>query len=312
MKKPLVIIAGATAVGKTGLSIELAKRLNAEIISADSMQIYRMMDIGTAKIMPHEMEGVKHYLIDELDPKEEFNIVEFKMRAKQYIDDIHSRGKIPMIVGGTGFYIQAVLYDIDFCEMDNDSEYREQLLKLKEEIGTEGLHAILKEKDPKSAEHIHPNDLKRILRALEYYKLTGESISVHNENEAQKESPYNAAYFVLNKERETLYEDINRRIDIMLENGLVDEVKALMEYGCTKEMISMQGLGYKEIIRYLEGECSLDDAVFVLKRDTRHFAKRQLTWFKRERNVIWVDKDKENEPLDFIINKLKEQNIINF
>lgn len=312
MKKPLVIIAGPTAVGKTGLSIELAKRLNAEIISADSMQIYRMMDIGTAKIMPHEMEGVKHYLIDELDPKEEFNIVEFKMRAKQYIDDIHSRGKIPMIVGGTGFYIQAVLYDIDFCEMDNDSEYREQLLKLKEEIGTEGLHAILKEKDPKSAEHIHPNDLKRILRALEYYKLTGESISVHNENEAQKESPYNAAYFVLNKERETLYEDINRRIDIMLENGLVDEVKALMEYGCTKEMISMQGLGYKEIIRYLEGECSLDDAVFVLKRDTRHFAKRQLTWFKRERNVIWVDKDKGNEPLDFIINKLKEQNIINF
>lgn len=310
MKKPLVIIAGPTAVGKTGLSIELAKRIDAEIISADSMQIYRMMDVGTAKIMPHEMDGVKHYLIDELDPKEEFNIVEFKTRAKQYIDEIYSRGKIPMIVGGTGFYIQSVLYDIDFCEMENDLEYREQLLKLKEEVGTEGLHAILREKDPKSAEHIHQNDLKRILRALEYYKLTGESISVHNENEAQKESPYNAAYFVLNKEREKLYEDINRRIDIMLENGLVEEVKALMNYGCTKEMISMQGLGYKEIIRYLEGDCTLEEAVFILKRDTRHFAKRQLTWFKRERNVIWVDKDSEEAPLDFIINKLTEQNII--
>jgi len=312
LKKPLVIIAGPTAVGKTGLSIELAKRINGEIISADSMQIYRMMDIGTAKIMPREMDGVKHYLIDELDPKEEFNIVEFKVRAKQYIDEIHRRGKIPMIVGGTGFYIQSVLYDIDFCEMDNDLEYREQLLRLKEDIGTEGLYAILKEKDPKSAEHIHQNDLKRILRALEYYKLTGESISVHNENEAQKESPYNAAYFVLNKEREALYKDINSRIDIMLENGLVNEVKALMDYGCTKDMISMQGLGYKEIIRYLEGDCTLEEAIFILKRDTRHFAKRQLTWFKRERNVIWVDKDEEKEPLDFIINKLKEQNVINF
>ena len=289
-KLPLVIVTGPTAVGKTSLSVELAKHIGGEIVSADSMQVYRGMDIGSAKVTKEGMQGIPHYLIDEFDPSEEFHVVRFQELAKQYIREIHSRGKIPLLVGGTGFYIQAVLYDIDFTENGEDSSYRESLQRLAKTEGAEKLHEMLREADPVSAEMIHANNVKRVIRALEFYHETGQRISEHNEAERQKESPYNFVYFVLNDERERLYRNINLRVDAMMEQGLLDEVRALKAAGCTREMVSMQGLGYKEVLDYLAGEYPLEEAVRVLKRDTRHFAKRQLTWFRRERDVIWVDK----------------------
>lgn len=311
--KPLIILTGPTAVGKTALSIGLAKVVNGEIISADSMQVYRKMNIGTAKIEPSEMQGVRHHLIDILDPGEEFNVVLFKKYALDAMEDIYSRGKIPVIVGGTGFYIQALLYDIDFEDNDNDMSYREELQRLAEEKGNSYLHDMLSKVDPESAEKIHENNVKRVIRALEFYRKTGMKISEHNETEAQKESPYNFEYFVLNDDRSRLYDRIDRRIDIMLEQGLVDEVKDLVDEGYTRDMVSMQGLGYKEIIDYIQGRCSLDDAVYTLKRDTRHFAKRQITWFKREKYVTWVNKneyDSESRILEHMLNRLREKNII--
>ncbi len=289
-KLPLVIVTGPTAVGKTSLSVQLAKRIGGEIVSADSMQVYRGMDIGSAKVTREEMQGVPHYLIDEFDPSEEFHVVRFQEYAKRYIHEIVDRGKIPILVGGTGFYIQAVLYDIDFTENGEDSSYRESLQHLAETEGAEKLHGMLCEVDPASADAIHANNVKRVIRALEFYHETGQRISEHNEAERQKESPYHFAYFVLNDEREKLYRNIDLRVDAMMEQGLLDEVRALKAAGCTREMVSMQGLGYKEMLDYLAGEYSLEEAVRVLKRDTRHFAKRQLTWFRRERDVIWVDK----------------------
>lgn len=289
-KKPMVVLTGPTAVGKTALSIGLAKRINGEIISADSMQVYKYMDIGSAKIMPKEMEGIKHYLVDELLPSEEFHIVRFQDMAKKALEEIYAKGKIPIIVGGTGFYIQGLLYDIDFSSQDADYAYREELEKYAKTYGPEALHEKLREVDPKSCETIHANNVKRVIRALEYFHLTGNKISEHNEMERQKESPYNFAYFVLNDDREVLYDRIEKRIDIMLKQGLVEEVTKLKEMGCHRDMVSMQGLGYKEILDYLNGECSLEEAVLRLKKETRHFAKRQLTWFRREREVIWIDK----------------------
>ena len=313
-KKPLIILTGPTAVGKTAASIGLAKAIGGEIISADSMQVYKYMDIGSAKITKEEMDGVPHYLVDVLDPKEEFNVVRFQQMAKKALDRIYANGHIPIVVGGTGFYIQALLYDIDFTKEDDDKTYRCELEKLADEKGASYLHDMLKEVDYKSAEDIHENNVKRVIRALEYFHETGEKMSLHNENERQKESPYNSAYFVLNDERSYLYKRIDKRVDKMVTTGLVDEVKALKEMGLTKDMVSMQGLGYKEILDYLDGKSSLEDAVYVLKRDTRHFAKRQLTWFKRERDVIWVDKDKfdhnEDKIKEFIISVLKEKDII--
>lgn len=289
-KNPLIVLTGPTAVGKTALSIQLAKAINGEIISADSMQVYKKMDIGTAKIMPAEMEGITHYLIDEIDPNEEFNIVKFKEYACSYIKKIYSKGKIPIIVGGTGFYIQAVLYDIQFTEQEENTAYRLELEHLAEEKGEIYLHEMLKQVDRVSAEQIHYHNKKRVIRALEYYKQTGEPISKHNEIERNRVSPYEFAYFVLTEDRSILYEKINKRIDIMIQKGLIEEVKYLKEQGYTKDMVSMQGLGYKEILSYLDGECSLEEAIYILKRDTRHFAKRQLTWFRREKEVIWLDK----------------------
>ena len=289
-KQPLIILSGPTAVGKTALSIELAKRVNGAIISADSMQVYKHMDIGSAKIMPEEMDGVKHYLIDELEPSEEFNIVVFQQKAKAALAEIYANGQIPIVAGGTGFYIQALLYDIDFDNQDCNEEFRAELEQIAKEQGNEVLHARLREIDPVSAEKIHANNVKRVIRALEFYHLTGKPISEHNEAEQQKESPYNFAYFVLTDDRENLYKRIDMRVDIMLENGLVEEVKKLKEMGYHRDMVSMQGLGYKEILDYLDGKCTLDEALYVLKRETRHFAKRQLTWFRREREVIWLDK----------------------
>jgi tRNA dimethylallyltransferase len=248
------------------------------------------MDIGSAKITPEEMQGVTHYMIDELEPDEEFHVVRFVTMAKEYLKEIYADGKIPIIAGGTGFYIQALLYDIDFTEQQCDETYRRQLEDLAREHGAEYLHGILREVDPASAEAIHANNIKRVIRALEFYHLSGKKISEHNETERQKQSPYNFAYFVLTDERAKLYERIDRRVNAMIEAGLVEEVKKLKSMGCSREMVSMQGLGYKEILAYLDGGCTLEEAVYIIKRETRHFAKRQLTWFKRERDVIWLDK----------------------
>lgn len=311
--KPLIILTGPTAVGKTALSIGLAKAVNGEIISADSMQVYRKMNIGTAKIEQSEMQGVRHHLIDILDPGEEFNVVLFKRYALETMEDIYSRGKIPVIVGGTGFYIQALLYDIDFEDNDNDMSYREELQRLAAEKGNSYIHDMLSKVDPESAEKIHENNVKRVIRALEFYRKTGMKISEHNETEAQKESPYNFEYFVLNDDRSKLYDRIDRRIDIMLEQGLEAEVRQLVSEGYSRDLVSMQGLGYKEIIDYIQGRCSFDEAVYTLKRDTRHFAKRQITWFKREKHVTWVNKneyDSESCILEYMMNRLHEKSII--
>lgn len=290
MKKPLIILTGPTAVGKTKCSIGLARAIGGEIISADSMQVYKHMDIGSAKIKPEEMEGIPHYLVDELEPSEEFHVVRFQKMAKAACEKIYANGHIPIVVGGTGFYIQALLYDIDFTQDNGDTRIRKELEAYAEEHGAEALHERLARTDPKSAGIIHANNVKRVIRALEYYEQTGERISEHNERERQKESPYQFVYFVLNDERENLYEKINLRVDKMLREGLVEEVRALKDKGYTKDMVSMQGLGYKEILTYLDGKCSLSEAVYRIKRDTRHFAKRQITWFKREKEVIWIDK----------------------
>ena len=289
-KKPMIILTGPTAVGKSALSVELAKQINGAIISADSMQVYRHMDIGSAKITPGEMQGITHYMIDELEPDEEFHVVRFVTMAKEYLNKIYADGKIPIIAGGTGFYIQALLYDIDFTKQQCDETYREKLEALAKERGAEYLHGMLREVDPASAEAIHANNIKRVIRALEFYHLSGKKISEHNETERQKQSPYNFAYFVLTDERAKLYDRIDRRVDAMVEAGLVDEVKKLKAMGCGRKMVSMQGLGYKEILAYLDGEYTLEEAIYIIKRETRHFAKRQLTWFNRERDVIWLDK----------------------
>ena len=313
-KRPLIILTGPTAVGKTKASIGLAKAVGGEIISADSMQVYRKMDIGSAKITKEEMDGVPHYLVDVLDPSEEFNVARFQEMAKEAMEQIYANGHIPIVVGGTGFYIQALLYDIDFTEGNEDTSIREELEVYASEHGAEKLHEMLREIDPKSAETIHANNVKRVIRAIEYYRQTGKPISEHNEKERQKESPYNFAYFVLQDDRKNLYDRIEKRIDIMLEDGLLEEVESLRKEGYTKDMVSMQGLGYKEILDYLNGDSTLEEAVYILKRDTRHFAKRQITWFKRERDVIWIHKNEfhydEEKILEEMLKILKEKEII--
>lgn len=314
MKKPLIILTGPTAVGKTALSIKLARAIDGEIISADSVQVYRRMDIGSAKITKQEMEGIPHYLIDVLEPEEDFNVMVFQQMAKKAMDEIYARGKIPIITGGTGFYIQAVLNDISFTETDADDELRKKLEEEAEQNGAEALHQKLQEVDPKAAEEIHPNNVKRVIRALEFFLETGKKISEHNAAERQKESPYNFAYFVLNMDRQKLYSRIELRIDQMLEAGLVEEVRQLKQEGCQKGMVSMQALGYKEILSWLNGECTFDEAIYILKRDTRRFAKRQLTWFRREKDVCWIKKEQydndENRILNAMIRILYEKGIL--
>lgn len=308
-KLPLIVLTGPTAVGKTDLSVDLAKAVNGEIISADSMQVYRHMDIGSAKIKEEEMRGVPHHLINVLEPTEDFNVVIFKQLAQKALEDIYSRNKVPIIAGGTGFYIQALLNDIDFKENEEGGRIRKQLEEDAAKHGASWLHNQLCQVDPKSGEAIHENNVKRVIRALEYYQLTGQKISLHNAQEKQKNSPYAFLYYVLNTERSLLYERIDKRVDLMMKEGLVEEVKALKKLGCRRGMTSMQGLGYKEILDYLDGLYSLEEAVYILKRDTRHFAKRQLTWFRREKDVRWLylpefDNNKESI-LNFI---LKEWN----
>ena len=309
MKQPLIILTGPTAVGKTSLSIQLAKAIGGEIISADSMQVYRHMDIGSAKVTTEEMEGVPHYLIDVLEPDQDFNVVTFQRMAREALREIYSHNHIPIIVGGTGFYIQALLYDIDFKENDEDSPVRRELEALAAREGNAApgiLHGMLREIDPESADQIHANNVKRVIRAIEYYRLTGEKISHHNQTERARESPYNFLYYVVNTDRHLLYERIDRRVDQMMELGLVDEVSRLKAMGCHRGQTSMQGLGYKEILDYLGGDCTLDEAVYVLKRDTRHFAKRQLTWFKRERDVRWLNLPEFGNDVEAVLKKMIE------
>ncbi len=311
--KNLVVLTGPTAVGKTSLSINLAKVINGEIISADCMQVYKNMDIGTAKITPEEMEGVKHHLIDVIEPTEEFHVVKFKEMVLNAMDDIYSRGKIPIICGGTGFYIQAILYDIQFTDNDIDKLFRENLEKFADEYGNEKLHERLQEIDPESAETIPAANRKRVIRAIEYYEQTNEKFSVHNAKERQRKSPYNFAYFVLNDDRQLLYNRIDKRVDAMIDAGLVEEVQNLVTSGVTKGMTSMDGIGYKEILRSMDGELSLRDAIELIKKNSRNYAKRQLTWFRREKEVIWLDKTvlkTENQLLDTILSNLKEKGII--
>ena len=303
-KKPLIILAGPTAVGKTKLSIALAKVINGEIISADSMQVYKTMDIGTAKIKQKEMQGVVHHLIDILEPSEDFNVVLFASYAKKAMQECWNKGKIPILVGGTGFYIQAVLYDIDFTENDEDKSYRIYLEQLAIEKGAEYLHEMLQKVDEKAAKEIHPNNIKRVIRALEFYEKSGQKISEHNEEQKQKESPYAYAYFVLNDDREVLYDRINRRVDMMLEEGLVQEVQKLLDANVPTTAVSMQGLGYKEIASFLTGEYTYEEAIYYLKRDTRHFAKRQLTWFKREPDVIWLHRQAFDQKEELILQEM--------
>lgn len=288
-KQPLIIITGPTAVGKTALSVRLAKEIGGEIISADSMQVYRHMDIGSAKVTKEEMDGVPHHLIDILEPSEEFNVVTFQKLAREAMEGIYARGAVPIVAGGTGFYIQALLYDIDFTETEEDETFRGEMEQKAAEEGPGPVHRLLARVDPESAAVIHENNVKRVIRALEFYRQTGKKISEHNERERCKESPYRFFYYVLTTDRPILYERIDRRVDQMMEQGLVDEVKKLKAMGCTRQMVSMQGLGYKEILDYLDGGITLDTAVYILKRDTRHFAKRQLTWFKRERDVRFLN-----------------------
>lgn len=312
-KKPLIILTGPTAVGKTELSIRLAKALNGEIISADSMQVYKYMDIGTAKITPEQMQGVPHHLIDILNPDEPFNVVRFQQLARAAVESVYQKGKLPIIVGGTGFYIQALLKDIDFDENNNDNSYRLELEAAVRQQGPLYLHEKLMAVDPKSAGRIHPNNIKRVIRALEFYNQHNSCISEHNDEQILKEPPYQFAYFVLNMPREILYERINLRVDHMIEDGLVAEVLKLLKMGYVPELISMQGLGYKEFIPYFKGEISLDEAVETLKKETRHFCKRQLTWFKREPEVNWVNKcDYQTEALlqAAIIGQLEKKGLL--
>lgn len=312
MKKPLIVIGGPTACGKTGFSIKLAKKIGGEIISADSMQVYRYMDIGTAKVTAEEADGVPHYLIDEFDPDEEYNVMLFQQKAKAYMEQIWAKGKVPILVGGTGFYINALLYDNDFTETDNDTSYREECYKLAKEQGPEVLFERLKEVDPEYAEIMHANNVKRVTRALEYYYLTGQKFSEHNAEQKEKDSPYDAAVIILNMDREKLYERIELRIDIMMEQGLLEEVKGLLDKGYTPDLVSMQGIGYKEFIPYFNGECTLEEAVTQLKTNTRRFAKRQLTWFRRQIEGLWVDLGKETseEAMENVLDYLKQQEIL--
>ena len=305
-KRPIIILTGPTAVGKTDLSVKLAEQIKGAIISADSMQVYKYMDIGSAKVTKEEMKGIDHYLIDVLDPREEFNVYVFQEMAKAALEKIYAKGQIPIVVGGTGFYIQALLYDIDFREQEPDQAYRQELEEYARKNGNESLHRMLEEIDPKSAETIHANNVKRVIRALEYYHLTGELMSRHNEEERKKESPYNFAYFVLNDQRDNLYKRIDKRVDIMMEKGLVEEVENLKSMGIDTTYTSMMGIGYKEVLKYIEGDYDLDTATRTVKQESRRYAKRQLTWFRREKDIIWLDKDKFSYDDNKVLEKIKE------
>ncbi len=312
-KKPLVIIGGATGVGKSDLSVKLAQRINGQIISADSMQVYKNFDIGTAKITKDEMCGVKHYMIDELDSSRDFNIFVFSGLCKKYIEKIYSEGSVPVIVGGTGFYIRSVIYETEFAKENTDTSYREELEVIARNEGGEVLYERLKAVDPDAAAKIHPNNVRRVIRALEFNHDTGGLISAHNEEQRRKESPYNFVYFVLNRDRCEIYKRIDARVDAMMEAGLEDEVRSLLESGVSKDCIPMNGLGYKEMKDYICGDTSYDEAVNMIKQNTRHYAKRQLTWFKSEKDAVWLnyeDYSGDEAMLEKMTDILKEKKIV--
>ena len=290
-KIPVAVIAGPTGVGKTALSVKIAKLIDAEIVSADSMQIYKGMDVGTAKVTKQEMDGVAHHLIDIVTPFEKFSVCDYKDLCKKTVLDIFSRGKTPLLVGGTGLYIDSFLKDIDYTDTVVDNEYREYLENIALEKGNEYLHSMLCKVDEKSGKTIHPNNVKRVIRALEFYKSSGFPISEHNENSKQKPSPYDCKYICFTRDREQLYKRIDARVDIMLENGLVNETKSLLDMGLTDDSTAMQAIGYKEIIPYINGLISFEDAVENLKRSSRRYAKRQLTWFGNRDDIIYVNLD---------------------
>ncbi len=311
MKKDLFILAGPTAVGKTDISIKIAQRLGGEIISADSMQIYRHMDIGSAKVSADEMKGIPHHLIDIVEPDQSFNASEFKRLAEEKIGEISSRNRLPMIVGGTGLYINSVICSYDFTESSNDQEYRDYLTGLAESKGKEYVHGMLEKIDRGSYEKLYPNDLKRVIRALEVYRLTGITITEYNSKRQEYQCPYNLEYYVLTMDRAALYNRINQRVDIMLKNGLVEEVENLKAMGYSKHMQSMKGIGYKEILSYLEGETTLEEAVELIKKGSRNYAKRQLTWFRKDPRVKWINKDEfhsDDEVAEYIISQLSFNN----
>lgn len=315
-KKPLVILAGPTAAGKTSLSVRLAKRIGGEIISADSMQVYRHMDIGTAKVRPEEMEGVPHHLIDYIEPSENYSIADFSRMARKTIGKVYENGHIPILTGGTGFYIQAVLKELDFEGGEENSSYRGELMKIAEDPGKGSayLHRMLEATDPESAAAIHPNNIKRIIRALEYFHETGDLISEHNQSEKAIEPDFNYVYFVLTLPRDELYRRIEERVDLMIREGLEEEVRALKDMGIPEGSTSMQGLGYREMYSYLDGRITFSEAVDQIKINTRHFAKRQLTWFRREKEAVWIDRSQypdEDAIISYITDILRERGIIN-
>lgn len=296
----VVVIAGPTASGKSGLAVELAKKISGEIISADSVQVYKYMDIGSAKVTEEEMQGIKHYLVDEFYPNEDFNVSVFVDKGIEYINEILSKGKVPIIVGGSGLYVDALIYDsYDFEEENSDKSYREYLENLAKEKGKQYVYDMLVEADKESADEIHPNNLKRVIRALEIYKKTGKKKS--DRKERKKEYRFkDTYYFCLNDNREKLYEKIDKRVDEMISLGLVDEVKSLLDMGYDESLNSMRALGYKEIVSFLKGDISLEEAIYIIKRDTRHFAKRQLTWFRRNEDVIWLSKEDYKDTKDIL------------
>ena len=316
MAKPLIIVGGPTASGKSDTAVELCKMINGEIISADSMQAYRTMDIGTAKVTPEEMSGIYHYGIDILEPSEEFSVSDFKDMAVKAINDIYAKGKIPVITGGTGFYIQAVLYNIDFSgDAGADNNIRKELNDYYEKNGASALHDMLRDVDPDSADAIHENNVKRVIRAIEYYRLTGQKISEHNETERTKESPYDYLYFALTWPRETLYERIDKRVDIMMDAGLVKETEKLYKLKDSLSKTAREAIGYREMFEYYDNKATQEEAVNNIKQNSRHYAKRQETWLRREKNVIFIDRskfDSSKETAEYLyknyVNKLLQKN----
>ncbi len=293
----VIVIAGPTASGKTGLSVEVAKQLHTEIVSADSMQIYKGMNVGTAKVTPDEMSGIPHHMIDIVSPMENYNVSRYVEEAKPIVDDILSRGKIPVIAGGTGLYINSLVYGYDLAPIPSNDGIREEISKLYEEKGGEFLLEELRKIDPKTAERLHPNNARRLIRALEVYRISGTTISDQEERTKNAPKPYDVKFFVLDTDRDKLYDRINRRVDIMLENGLVEEVKTLLGQGIPKTNTSMQAIGYKEIVEYLDGYLTLDEAVEKLKMESRRYAKRQLTWFRRNEGANWLEASLSKEEL---------------
>jgi len=305
--KDLFILAGPTAVGKTEISIKLAQRLNGEIISADSMQIYKYMNVGSAKISKGEMNGIPHHLLDIIEPSEDFSVAEFKERAEKAIYEITNKNKLPMLVGGTGFYINSLIYNYSFADTNKDMEYREYLTNLAESKGKEYVHNLLKDIDEEAFNKLYPNDLKRVIRALEVYKVSGKPMSEFAKEQNILDIPYNVHYFVLNMDRQKLYSRINERVDIMMKKKLIDEVIKLKGMGYNSDMQSMKGIGYKEILYYLNDEISLNEAIDMIKQGSRNYAKRQLTWFRKDPRVNFINKDdfsNEDEIVDYIESKL--------